>query len=113
MIKAVITGDITPLFNGEIIQEYEEVLSRVKFNFDAQLISTLISVFKEFGVETVRNKVENEIFPDTDDIVFYEVTMSVEDAFLVTGNIKHFPKKPFIVTPSQMVDILHERNLIS
>lgn len=35
--------------------------------------------------------------------------MSVEDAYLVTGNIKHFPKKPFVVTPSQMVEILKER----
>lgn len=110
VIKAVITGDITPIFNWEIIQEYEEVLSREKFNFDARLISTLISVFKEFGVYAERTEIKDEMFPDPDDIVFYEVTMSVEDAYLVTGNIKHFPHKPFIVTPSEMVDILHKRN---
>ena len=28
-----------------------------------------------------------------------------EEAYLVTGNIKHFPDKPFIVTPRQMLDI--------
>ena len=32
--------------------------------------------------------------------------MSKEDAYLVTGNIKHFPTEPFIVTPRQMIDII-------
>lgn len=40
--------------------------------------------------------------------VFYEVALSKEDSFLVTGNIKHFPKKPFIVTPSEMLTIISE-----
>ena len=31
------------------------------------------------------------------------------DAYLVTGNIKHFPIKPFIVTPRQMLDIIVHR----
>lgn len=53
-----------------------------------------------------------EYFPDKDDIVFYEVTMSVESAYLVTGNIKHFPKKSFVVTPSRMVEILQERGML-
>ena len=29
-----------------------------------------------------------------------------EDAYLVTGNIKHFPDVAYIVTPRQMLDIL-------
>jgi len=40
--------------------------------------------------------------PDPKDKVFYEIVMEkrkTEDAYLVTGNIKHFPAKPFIVTP--------------
>ena len=47
--------------------------------------------------------------PDPKDSVFYEVVMEErkeEDAYLVTGNIKHFPGKPFIVTPRQMLDII-------
>ncbi len=30
------------------------------------------------------------------------------DAYLVTGNVKHFPEKPFVVTPRQMIDIILE-----
>lgn len=42
------------------------------------------------------------------DIPFYEVVMEKrnEDAYLVTGNLKHFPTEPFIVTARQMLDIL-------
>ena len=32
----------------------------------------------------------------------------MDDSFLVTGNIKHFPKKPFVVTPAEMLQIIQE-----
>lgn len=38
--------------------------------------------------------------------MFYEVALSSEDSYLVTGNIKHFPKEPFIVTPAEMLHII-------
>ena len=31
-----------------------------------------------------------------------------EDAYLVTGNIRHFPEKPYVVTPRQMLNIILE-----
>ena len=52
------------------------------------------------------------MFPDPDDIVFYEVKMSVDDAYLITGNIKHFPKNPLVVTPLQMVEVLRRKGLV-
>jgi hypothetical protein len=41
-----------------------------------------------------------------DDIVFYEAAMSKEDAYLVTGNTKRFPKSPIVVTPAEMMQII-------
>ena len=46
---------------------------------------------------------------DLKDAVFYEVVMEMrqaDEAYLVTGNLKHFPVKHFIVTPREMLDIL-------
>lgn len=37
------------------------------------------------------------------DVVFYEVALSKEDSFLVTGNTKHFPKTPIVVTPLEFL----------
>lgn len=49
-----------------------------------------------------------EILIDMDDLIFYEVAMEKrqDDAYLVTGNQKHYPVKDFIVTPSEMIAIL-------
>lgn len=46
--------------------------------------------------------------PDEKDRPFYEVSLSREDSFLVTGNLKHFPVTPQVITPAQMVSIMEE-----
>ena len=46
------------------------------------------------------------LHPDPSDIVFYEVKLSREDAFLVTGNVRHYPDKPFVVTPRGIIDVV-------
>lgn len=112
IIESVFDGVITPLYNKEIIAEYRDVLSRNKFHFKSSLVDDIISAFIEFGIDTVRTHILNETFPDADDIVFYEITMSVDGAYLVTGNKKHFPERPFVITPTQMVEILIEKGLL-
>ncbi len=37
--------------------------------------------------------------------------MAKEDAYLVTGNTKHFPNSPIVVTPTEMIAILEEMGL--
>ena len=41
-------------------------------------------------------------------LIFYEVVMEKreDDAYLVTGNQKHYPIRDFIVTPAEMMDII-------
>lgn len=50
--------------------------------------------------------------PDPKDIVFYAVTLTTSDkeSVLVTGNGKHFPSKPFVVTPFELMQVLEEKN---
>ena len=45
---------------------------------------------------------------DMDDLIFYEVAMEKrdDDAYLVTGNQKHYPIRDFIVTPAEMMEII-------
>lgn len=96
---------IIPVYNNEIIDEYENVLRRPKFRLDDWLVDEVLETIRRVGIHADR-LVSDEAFPDPKDIVFYEVTLSVEDAYLITGNIKHFPKKPFVLTPAQMLDLL-------
>ena len=108
VLKAVTEEKLIPLYNDEIIDEYREVLLRKKFRFDPELIETVLNTIVTDGIYMDRTKSIEEIFPDPKDIVFYEVTLSKEGSYLVTGNIKHFPKKSFIVTPAEMVSLLEE-----
>ena len=106
----VYSGIITPVFNDEIFKEYQEVLSRDKFHFLPDRIESALSVIRNYGLNLERSKVEGESFSDPKDVVFYEVKMSKEDAYLVTGNIRHFPRKPFVVTPAEMIAIIEGEN---
>ena len=106
LIDAVLDGKIIPLFNNEIIAEYTEVLSRPKFKFDKELRELLVERIVFLGEDADRTTYP-ESLPDEDDRVFYEVALGTDDAYLVTGNLKHFPKTPIVVTPAQMLDILN------
>lgn len=60
---------------------------------------------KSQGVNSERTPFEGSM-PDESDRVFYEIALSKEDAYLVTGNLKHFPETPIVVTPAEMLEIL-------
>lgn len=99
------------LFNREIFNEYYDVLLRPRLKLPEEKVQKLISQIGSEGIASNRLH-SDEHFPDPKDVVFYEVAMSKEDAYLVTGNKKHFPNKPIVVTPAEMVEILKEQGLL-
>lgn len=108
IMDKVIHGPITPLLNEEILEEYEEVLLRNKFGFKEQDVKSLIGELKKKAIYLDRTE-SDEIFADPDDIVFYEIVMTARtavDAYLITGNSRHYPVKPYVVTPREMLDII-------
>ena len=106
IIRAIVQNRIVPLYNDEILGEYREVLSRPKFHLTQAQIDTVLKAIVADGLNLDKTSAEGVVFPDPKDIVFFEVALSKEDSYLVTGNIKHFPIKPFIVTPAEMVKIM-------
>ena len=112
ILDLVISKTIIPLLNKEIIEEYEDVLKRNKFGFDNLQVDNLIANIKANSIFLEREQTLEE-FIDEDDIVFYEIVMSARntvDAFLITGNIKHYPIRNYVVTPKQMIDIINSKN---
>ncbi|MBQ6208418.1 MAG: putative toxin-antitoxin system toxin component, PIN family [Prevotella sp.] len=105
VLEAMLHGRIIPMYNEEILDEYEDVLNRSKFHFSKALVDQYLEIIYERGIRYER-VLSREYFPDPKDIVFYEVALSKDDAYLVTGNIKHFPKAPIVVTPAEMMQIL-------
>lgn len=91
------------------MSEYGEVLLRKKFGFPETAVAKLVTELPKRAL-FVNAEPTQDILPDPDDAVFYEIVMAAQDkksAYLVTGNLKHFPTKSFIVTPREMLDIIH------
>lgn len=102
-------GNLIPLLCDEIVAEYREVLGRPKFKFDSKAVNVFLDGIIDRGIFIDAVSVE-EIIPDPKDIVFYEVVIEgrkEHETYLVTGNIRHFPVKPFVVTPREMLDIMY------
>ena len=106
VVSAISAKGICPLYNKEVMAEYEDVLNRPKFSFPHKSIASILDKIRKTGLNANR-VLSSENFPDPKDAVFYEVAMSKDDAYLVTGNTKHFPRTPIVVTPAEMLEILH------
>ena len=70
---------IVPLVNKEILEEYRSVLLRPKFHLTEEIVQDIIDEFVSHALDISEEHLEN---------------------------IKHFPIKPYVVTPRQMLDII-------
>lgn len=106
IVGHLICGTIIPIYSNAIVKEYREVLSRKKFGFSSEAVDYLLSAIEKYGM-LVEPCPSGMVLPDMKDLPFYEVVLEKrsDDAYLVTGNIKHFPQEPFIVTPRELLDI--------
>ncbi|MDO5330533.1 MAG: PIN domain-containing protein [Bacillota bacterium] len=111
LLDCVALGFLRPLFSHGMIEEYKEVLTRPKFAFSEDLVGLFISSIRELGelVEAPDSGVE---LPDKSDKPFYDVVADKRkrsEAYLVTGNIRHFPREYYIVIPREMLDLIEEK----
>lgn len=102
VMEAVFEGKIVPLYHRDILLEYSEVLRRERFHLREETVQTVLEGIRQYGVE-VFPQPTGAILIDMDDLIFYEVAMEKreDDAYLVTGNQKHYPLRDFIVTPAE------------
>ena len=102
IIEKVRLGQIIPMTNQQIMEEYVEVLSRSKFKLNPEAIQDVKCLFEVRGVHLVPETSEHP-FIDPDDYIFYATYLLKEDAYLVTGNLRHYPVEPRIIPPADMM----------
>ncbi len=109
IIELVFEGPIIPVLNADILNEYRAVLLRPKFHWTEEIVNPVLETIESKAIFADSKTLQVDL-PDPKDCVFYEVVMGQRDGeettYLVTGNIRHFPVKSFIVTPRQMLDII-------
>ena len=111
IVAKVLAGEVVPVYSSAILAEYREVLARPKFKFCRADTDHLLAAVEMFGV-LVEPDDSVVSLPDEKDVPFYAAALATRRAgsFLVTGNIRHFPNEPFVVTPRAFIDLLEAVN---
>ncbi|MBN2656297.1 MAG: putative toxin-antitoxin system toxin component, PIN family [Spirochaetales bacterium] len=110
ILNLVLEKKVTLITDTRILAEYSEVLKRPKFGFKPEWINPLLDFIK-MESELVIPEPINISFPDPDDIMFWEVAKTGKALYIVSGNLKHFPEDPMVVSPAHFMEKYHKQML--
>ncbi|MCL2159014.1 MAG: putative toxin-antitoxin system toxin component, PIN family [Oscillospiraceae bacterium] len=104
IMRLIADGRLEVCYNSDILDEYKRVLAYDKFNFSVESQELAVENIKKIG--DIINPSTSEItLPDESDRIFYD-TAKAANAYLITGNLKHYPEESHILTPTQFVEML-------
>ena len=105
ILKLILQRKAELCYNSIILSEYETVALRQKFSskIDPVIIRRFINLIRNIGF-SYDPQPSSINLPDDSDRIFYD-TANGSGSFLISGNIKHFPKKPFIMSPSDFMKL--------
>lgn len=99
---------LQPCVDDRILREYETVLPRPELQIDRDHVIGTLELVRDNGEILTPVPLPVEL-PDPTDLPFLEVAAAA-DAILVTGNVRHFPKRVraavAVLTPNQFLDLL-------
>ena len=106
ILKLILQRKAALCYNSVILSEYERVALRPKFSskIDSTLVRRFIDIIGNMGFsfDPLPSKI---ILPDESDRIFYD-TARESGSVLVSGNIRHYPKETFVMSPA---DLTNER----
>jgi putative PIN family toxin of toxin-antitoxin system len=94
-------GKILPCYTFPIMKEYREVLSRPRLKFSGTQTAELLALFEWYGL-AVTAETSHIVMADESDRKFFDAAKT-SGALLITGNKKHYPPEPFILSPAEFL----------
>ncbi|HZS58559.1 MAG TPA: putative toxin-antitoxin system toxin component, PIN family [Gemmatimonadaceae bacterium] len=89
IVDLIVGGRLSVLFDDRITREYEDVLSRPRFDFDATSVHAVLRQLRATGEHVVAAPLA-VVLPDPDDLPFLEVAVAGGARALITGNRSHY-----------------------
>jgi len=102
--RMFLTRILLLIYSPQIFEEYQDVLYRPYLQIPHIDADIVLRAIRQNGKEVWVMPPSVGIMPDEDDRVFYDTAKST-GAFLITGNTKHYPSEPFIVTPAEFLEL--------
>ncbi len=90
VVAQIVSGSVSLCYDGRILAEYADVLSRETFQFSERSIAALLDAIQANGELTYAAPTPVRL-PDPADEAFLEVALASMVDYLVTGNVRHFP----------------------
>jgi putative PIN family toxin of toxin-antitoxin system len=106
IVELVLYGETGIYFNPDICKEYKEVLNRPKLNFEQEYVQNILDGLFECG-NLVNVEPSKIALPDESDRKFYDVAIAT-GSLLISGNLKHFPSEPLIMSPAEYLNKLKD-----
>ena len=101
--KMFLAGLLTLVYSSEILDEYQNVLSRPRLKIPENEIEIVFSAMKQYG-ERIKPLPSTDEMIDESDRIFYDAAKSA-GAYLITGNMRHYPQASFILTPKDFLEL--------
>ena len=104
IMRLIADGQLEVCYSSDILKEYRRVLAYDKFNFSVESQEFAVENIKKIG-NIIKPSLSKITFPDENDRIFYD-TAKAANAYLITGNLKHYPGESHILTPTQFIEML-------
>jgi uncharacterized protein len=113
IVRLVSAGALIVQYDSRILLEYQDVLSRPKFQFDPQKVDVFLDYLQQNG-QVISGAPLQKRLPDPDHEPFLEIAIAGQAACLITGNTKHFPKAHRqhikVFSPSEFIEFFRKYN---
>ena len=103
ILNLVLNGNVKIIYDNNILSEYIDVLGRKELKINQEAVKIVLDFIEKDGEYKIAIP-QNNIFDDEDDKKFYELYKSTDANYLITGDLKHFPKEKGIVTAREFID---------
>ncbi len=109
VLGLVLSRRLAMVVSEQVLDEYEEVLSRSRFGIDPRDRAVILERVRRVGHAYTPQALPGgkKGFPDPADIMFLELALGGRADWLITRNVKHFPPQrcgfTSVVTPEQIV----------
>jgi putative PIN family toxin of toxin-antitoxin system len=111
VIRMIVAGSLSLLYDARIMTEYAHVLKRPKFSLNPEHVEALLDHVKAEGVIVASDPLFVRL-PDKEDEAFLEVALAGHAQCLITGNLKHFPAAARqgmrILSPAEFLDLYRQ-----